>query len=287
MAKQVLTALLAIFLLLAALSPLRAEEAAAVYGSGPVTISLATGSPGELGLLEALAEDFNKAMYQTTKLFWIKAGSGNALQLLRDKKVDVIMVDTPGLEIVAVKMGWATGRTLLCSNEFLIVGPRNDPAKIAEAKSAVEAYRRIAKVQAKFFFRGDNSGSEKRELEIWKLAGIRPWGQWYVLTRDFMTATLKRANLEQGYFMVDSSTWTAKKGQVPNLKVLYRGDKILINTYHALCQPPGATPGAATAAKFIAFAASPQGQEIIRDYGRKHFGQALYHDAADARQFGN
>jgi tungstate transport system substrate-binding protein len=100
-----------------------------------------------------------------------------------------------------------------------------------------------------------------------------------------MTATLKRANNEKGYFMTDSSTWVAEQKSVPNLKILFKGDKFLVNTYHALCQPAGATPGAAWAAQFIDFVASEPGQKIIRDYGKAQYGQGLYDDAAYAKQY--
>jgi tungstate transport system substrate-binding protein len=260
-----------------------AMKPAAVYGSGVNHFSLATGSPGELGLLKRLGETFGKQDNAT--LTWYKAGSGKSLQLLKDKKVDMIMVHAPAAEKKAVQEGWAIKRTLLGSNEFFIVGPISDPAKIAAAKTAADAYKRIAAAKAKFFSRGDNSGTHKKELAIWKKAGIQPQGDWYIITKDFMTATLKRANQEKGYFMVDSSTWVAEKKHMPNLKVLFKGDKFLVNTYHALCQPAGATPGAATAAKFIAFVASPQGQQIIKDYGKKRYGEGLYNDAAYAQKY--
>jgi len=256
-----------------------------VYGSGPEKFTLATGSPGELGLLKALAEGFDKTMAGKITLQWLKAGSGKSLQLLKDKKVDMVMVHAPAAEKKAVQDGWAIDRTLIGSNEFYIVGPVADPAKIAAATSAADAYQRIAQAQAKFFSRGDNSGTHKKEMDIWKIAGIQPAGPWYIVTKDFMIATLKRADQEKGYFMVDSSTWVAAKKQVPNLKVLYKGDKLLVNTYHALCQPKGATPGAELAAKFIAFVASPAGQQIIQDYGKDKYGEGLYNDAAYARQY--
>jgi tungstate transport system substrate-binding protein len=256
-----------------------------VYGTGPEKFSLATGSPGELGLVQALAAGFDKAMDGRITLQWVKAGSGESLQLLKEKKVDLIMVHAPAAEKRAVQEGWATDRTLLGSNEFFIAGPAGDPAKIAAAASAIDAYRRIASAKAKFFSRGDNSGTHKKELALWKEADIKPEGSWYTVTKDFMIATLKRADQEKGYFMVDSSTWVAEKKAVPNLKILYKGDKLLVNTYHALCQPEGATPGAALAAKFIAFVASPAGQKIIRDYGEDRYGEGLYNDAAYARQY--
>jgi tungstate transport system substrate-binding protein len=275
--------LTAVALILTGAPALAGESPAAVYGSGPNQFSLATGSPGELGLLKMLAEAFGKQ--DNARMAWFKAGSGESLKLLKDKKVDMIMVHAPAAEKKAVEDGWAIKRTLIGSNEFFIVGPADDPAKIAEAKSVVEAYRRIAAAKAKFFSRGDNSGTHKKEMDLWKKAEITPQGDWYVVTKDFMTATLKRANQEKGYFMVDSSTWVADKKDVPNLKILFKGDILLVNTYHALCQPSGATPGAATAAKFIDFVASPLGQKIIQDYGKDKHGEGLYNDAAYAKQY--
>jgi len=271
------------------LASLRTAGAAApydgVYGSGPEKFTLATGSPGELGLLKVLGEAFNQVLQGQTTLQWIKAGSGKSLQLLRDKKVDMVMVHAPVAEKKAVQQGWATGRTLIGANEFYLVGPADDPAKIAAAENGADAYRRIAAARARFFSRGDNSGTHKKEMSIWKMAGIKPEGAWYIVTKDFMKATLKRADQEKGCFMVDSSTWVAKKKEMEHLKVLHRGDKMLVNTYNALGQPAGATPGAALAARFIAFVASPQGQQIIRDYGKDRYGEGLYQDAAYARQY--
>ncbi|MCX5892035.1 MAG: substrate-binding domain-containing protein [Deltaproteobacteria bacterium] len=259
------------------------DQTSVVYGTGTHQFTLATGSPGELGLLQVLAETFGRQ--ENAAMTWFKAGSGKSLQLLRDKKVDMIMVHAPAAEKLAVQEGWATKRTLIGSNEFFLVGPIQDPAKIAGAKDVLEAYRRIGAAKAKFFSRGDNSGTHKKEMDLWTKAGVQPWGGWYVITKDFMTATLKRANKEEGYFMVDNSTWTAEKKEMPDLKVLFKGDKMLVNTYQALCQPAGATPGAATAARFIDFVASPQGQQIIRDYGKDRYGEGLYNDAAYARQY--
>jgi tungstate transport system substrate-binding protein len=260
-----------------------AEKCQGLYGKGPNKFSLATGSPGELGLLQALAEAFDSSAKAT--MCWMKAGSGDSLKLLKEKQVDMIMVHAPAAEKKAVQDGWATDRTLIGSNEFFIVGPPDDPAKISEAKSAVDAYSKIATAKAKFFSRGDNSGTHKKETQIWQKAGITPSGAWYVVTKDFMTATLKRAHDEKGYFMTDSSTWGAEQKDLPGLKILFRGDKFLVNTYHALRQPDGATPGAATASKFIDFVASPAGQEIIRSYGKNKYGQGLYDDAAYAKKY--
>ena len=117
------------------------------------------------------------------------------------------------------------------------------------------------------------------------MAEIIPSGDWYIVTKDFMTATLKRADTEKGYFMTVSSTWVAERKNMPKLKILFRGDKFLIYTYHTLAQPAGSTPGAAIAAKFIDFVVSEKGQRLIRDFGREQYGEGLYNDAAYAKQY--
>ena len=255
----------------------------ATYGKGDQAICVATGSPGELGLLEVLADAFNEN--HDTRLCWRKAGSGASLKLLREKKVDVVMVHAPAAEKKAVQEGWAIKRTLIGSNEFYIVGPKDDPAGIKAAKSAAEAYGKIAKAKAPFMSRGDNSGTHKKELSIWKMAETEPSGDWYVITKDFMMATLKRADKEMGYFMTDSSTWVAGKKDLKNLAVLFRGDPYLVNTYHALCQPEGVTPEQSFAALFIDFVGSEKGQSIIRNYGKDLYGEGMYNDAAYAKKY--
>lgn len=259
------------------------KQPTAVYGQGSRQLAVATGSLGELGLLEALAGKF--AALENARLLWFKAGSEKSLALLKEKKVDLVLVHAPAAEKKAVQEGWAAKRTLMGSNEFYLVGSADDPARVAGAQGVMDAYRRIAAARARFFSRGDQSGTHKKELAIWEMAGIKPGGDWYVVTRDFMAATLKRANDAKGYFMVDSSTWVAEKGRVPNLQVVFKGDRFLVNTYHALSQPGGATPGAALAAQFIDFISSIQGQQIIKDFGKERYGEGLYHDATYARQY--
>jgi len=270
------------FLLLAGIAYGSGAPCKATYGSGENVYKVATGSPGELGLLKVLAEAFN-AKHGAT-MCWVKAGSGKSLNLLKAGAVDACMVHAPAAEKAAVAAGWAVGRTLVGSNEFYVVGPKDDPAGIAGAKDVADAYARIAKAQALFLSRGDNSGTNKKELAIWKKAGIVPSGSWYVITRDFMMATLKRANAEKGYFMTDSSTWVAGMKEMNNLAILFRGDPMLINTYHALAMPEGA-PGHALAMEFIKFLASPEGQGLIADYGRKEYGEGMYNDAEYAKQY--
>lgn len=282
--KKSLACLLGLLGFLAITGSSSAEELhGGVYGNGPHAMALATGSPGQLGLVKALAEAF--AVKENATVTWKEAQSGESLRLLKEKAVDLIMVHAPEAEKQAVNDGWATKRALIGSNEFFIVGPADDPAKISEAKTAGEAYTRIAKAQAKFFSRGDNSGTHMKEMLIWKKAGLNPAGNWYIVTKDFMSPTMKRANDEHGYFMTDSSTWVAEKPDFPKLKVLFHGDKALVNIYHALCQPPGATSGAALAARFIDFVGSAPGQKIIREYGQDRYGEGIYNDAAYAKKY--
>lgn len=255
----------------------------ATYGQGAKCFKLATGSPGELGLLQQLGEAFDKK--EGARLVWIKAGSGTSLNLLKTQQVDMIMVHAPEAVSKAINEGWATGRSLIGSNEFYIVGPKNDPAQIKSASSGADAYLRIAKAQANFISRGDKSGTHQKEVDIWKKTGIAPEGKWYIVTNDFMTASLKKANAERAYFMSDSSTWVAEKNIAPDLQILYRGDPYLVNTYDALVAPVGATENRDIAARFIQFVASEEGQSIIRNYGKKQFKEPLYNDAVYAKQY--
>jgi tungstate transport system substrate-binding protein len=272
-----------VFSVATAIPAVAVDKCTAVYGEGAHVFELATGSPGELGMLKSIADVFNPKF--NTRLCWQKAGSGKSLQLLKAKKVDMVMVHAPAAEKQAVKEGWAIKRNLIGSNEFYIVGPKDDPAGIATAGSAAEAYANIAKTQAKFFSRGDNSGTHKKEMAVWKNAGIQPAGDWYLVTNTFMMATLKQANDQGGYFMTDSSTWVAAKKEMNNLNILFRGDPFLINTYHTLCQPEGATAGQSYAAKFIDFIVSEEGQRLIRNYGAEKYGEGLYNDADYARRY--
>ena len=253
------------------------------YGKGALEIKLATGSPGELGLVKVLAEAFAKTNDIT--LCWIKVGSGEALSMLKNKEVDLIMVHAPKGEKDALKEGWASDRTLIGSNEFYITGPKSDPALIKDSSSVVEAYSRIAAKKSLFYTRADNSGTHKKELDIWKKANIAPEGNWYTINKDFMLATLKKADTTGAYFMTDSSTWVAAKKELKNMKILFRGDIFLVNTYNALKQNGVDTPQKTISAKFIQFVANSDGQNLIRSFGKELYGEAIYNDAEYARKY--
>lgn len=266
-----------------AMSTVLAAECTAVYGDGTNELTLATGSPGELGLVEALANEFVKD--RDAKLCWIKAGSGKSLSLLKDKDVNMIMVHAPEAEIKAVKEGWAKDRVLIGTNEFYIIGPKSDPAGIRNAKNVVEAYRIIANTQSPFYTRADNSGTHKKELSIWEMSGIKPSGEWYKENKDFMLATLLKADENGVYFMTDSSTWAAAIKDIKNSDILFRGDVYLVNTYSALRQNSDSTLGDKLAGEFIEFVVSKDGQEIIGNFGKDRYLEPLYNDAEYARKY--
>ncbi|WP_417347682.1 substrate-binding domain-containing protein [Ferrimonas sp.] len=262
--------------------PAHATECKASYGAGEVSFRLATGSPGELGLLKALASEFNAT--HDSRLCWVKAGSGKSLSLLKQGKVDMAMVHAPAAEKKAVDQGWATQRTLIGSNEFYLVGPQADPARVTDATSIKEAYSKVADSHSLFLSRGDNSGTHKKEMMIWGLAQKQPDGQWYKVTHEFMRATLRQANGQHGYFMTDSSTWVAEKAKLKELKVLFSGDPILVNTYHALRGVKGDAKALEISRQFIEFVGSDAGQQILTNYGKAQFGDAMYTGISDSRE---
>ncbi len=278
---------LALALLLAASSSLAAGDkcrplcSSALSSSDGLRLAFATGSPGELGLLKELADAFCKQ--QPAILCWRKAGSGASLRLLKQGAVDVALVHAPKAEKKAVAQGWAADRTLIGGNRFYLVGPTADLARVGEAANAAEAYARIARSQARFITRADNSGTHKREMAIWQRAGVQPQGSWYLPSRDFMMASLRLAARKDAYFMTDSSTWLVGRARfgLDGLAVLRADDPELVNAYHAL-RRAGNGPKADRARDFITFLASPTGQGIIADYGRKAYGQPLYENAARA-----
>jgi tungstate transport system substrate-binding protein len=253
-----------------------AAVAEAVYGaSGPV-LRLATGSPGELGLVRELAARFSDE--EPIRLEWYKAGSGTALELLKTGQADLVMVHAPAAEKAAVEAGWAARRTPIGGNAYYLVGPPDDPAGIRSAVDALDALRRIASTGSSFLSRGDQSGTHRRELALWEEAGIAPDWPGYAESGDFMAASLRRAGAEGAYFLTDNSTWAALQEELPGLESLYSGDPRLVNAYHGLLAPRG--PSAALAERFLRFLEGPDGQAVVRDFGLAQFGAPLYLDAA-------
>jgi len=259
-------------------------EPTARWGTGGQAFSLATGSPGELGLLEALALEFARS--HDARMLWFKAGSGQAMKLLQDRQVDMVLAHAPAAERRAVAEGWATGRVLIGSNAFWLLGPPEDPAEVAQAPDVVDAFRRIQDRGARFVSRGDNSGTHQKENEVWRAAGRTAEFPGRIVTRDFMTASLRRAHEEGAYFLTDSSTFIVERASLPRLRVLQRGGVLLANPYHTLylSEP---TPGAVLARRFGNWLLSAPVQAMFRSFGLDRYGEAMYADAATtAREIG-
>ncbi|MBN8488754.1 MAG: substrate-binding domain-containing protein [Burkholderiales bacterium] len=261
----------------AAQTPPRPPEA--VWGQGSQGFSLATGSPGELGLLEALATRFAARHDATVR--WYKAGSGQAMALLKARQVDMVLAHAPLAEHQAVAEGWATGRVLIGANEFWILGPLDDPARLSEARDAVDAFRRLLDSGVRVVSRGDNSGTHQKEQQIWQAVGREPAAPALIVTRAFMTACMQRANDEGAYFLTDSSTFIAERQRVPRLRRVFRGGELLANPYHTLylSEP---TPGASSARRFGEWLLSDEAQGLLRAFGRDRYGEPMYVDAAEA-----
>lgn len=290
MRLKILLGLLFLFIPFLLLSTSQAQdnnkpEFNAVYGHGGQVLRVATGSPGSLGLLGEIAMPFCQT--NNCQIKWLKRGSGASLKALHNGLVDLVMVHAPEAEREAINQGWATGRTLLGSNQFYIVGPPSDPAQIRTADSVTQAFKMIAKAKAPFLSRADNSGTHKKEMHIWSQTGITPKGEWYIKTHDFMGPTLMKADKIPGYFMTDSSTYIVKKSRLKNMTILFKDDPMLINVYHALMANPQKYPETkhSLARKFLRYIGFGPGQRFYRVFGLEGYGQPLYKDAFYAQQF--
>jgi len=170
-------------------------------------------------------------------------------------------------------------------NDFLLVGPESDPAKIRGEKSAVAALKKIAGAQARFVSRGDKSGTHSRELSLWKAAGLTPGAPWYIESGQGMGATLGIANDRQGYTLTDRATMLAFAKRV-DLKPMVEGDTLLLNIYSVMEVNPGNGPRVNTTGgkAFADFMVSPKTQDVIKSFGADKFGQPLFVPIAGKRE---
>ena len=251
-------------------------ELSTLIEKGENVVRLATGSPYELGLIDALTKPFEEKNGCNVEV--TKAGSGKALDLARAGKVDLVIVHAPAAEEKIVAAGYGLGRTPVMYNDFVIVGPKNDPAGIKGMTDVADAYRKIAENRSLFFSRGDDSGTHKKEMAIWDEVGITPGGDWYQETGEFMGATLKIADENEGYFMTDRSTYIAMRDDL-NLEILVEGDPDLVNYYSAIAVNPEKYPNInyELTRTFIEYIVSPEGRTIIENFGRDKYGEPLYH----------
>ncbi|RJQ44058.1 MAG: hypothetical protein C4534_07080 [Gaiellales bacterium] len=206
-------------------------------------------------------------------------GTGEALKLGEKCDVDVVLVHAPDSEKKFVADGFGSERREVMYNDFVLVGPVEDPAGVAGGADAVAAFTRIAADQAPFVTRGDDSGTHKAELKLWKKAGLEsPAGDWYRNVGQGMGATLTIANETGGYVLADRGTWLSMKENLPGLMIMVEGDAALFNQYGVIPVSPAKCPEANSegAVAFMEWLVSDEGQELIAGYGVDRYGQALF-----------
>jgi tungstate transport system substrate-binding protein len=233
-----------------------------------------TTSTQDSGLLDDLLPVFTKDTGWTVKT--LAVGSGQALELGRRGEADVLLVHSPAAETKFMAEGQAGQRRLVMHNDFVIVGPADDPAGI-KGMDSVDAMKKIAAARAVFVSRGDDSGTNAKEKDIWAKAGITPKGAWYQSTGQGMGATLRVADQKAGYTLSDRATYLAQRDTL-RLQILSEGDPSLLNVYHVIEMTTKAgrrvRPDAAKA--FADWIVSAATQQRIGEFGKAKFGQPLF-----------
>ncbi len=234
------------------------------------------------GLLDYLEEKFReKNPY--VRVDFIAVGSGEALRRAANGDACLVLVHAPSLEKKYLDEGSITEGRIFAYNYFVIAGPSNDPAGVKEANSPVEAFALIYKAgregKALFVSRGDNSGTHVKELSIWRKAGLKPEGGWYLETGSGMGNTLLVANEKMGYVLTDLGTYLKfkREGKLPNLEVLFQGGEELLNVYSVYLVSSCKGEEAKAAREFASFVAE-EAQPLIGEYG-KEYGMPLFYPA--------
>jgi len=235
-----------------------------------------TTSTQDSGLLDVLIPIFEKQTGYFVKT--IAVGSGQAMTMGQKGEADVLLVHSPAAEKKFMEDSFGVNRRLVMHNDFVVVGPKDDPAKIKGLKKAAEAFKKIADAKALFLSRGDNSGTHSKEKEVWKAAGVsQEQEKWYQQTGQGMGQTLNIAAEKNGYTLTDRGTWLALKKNL-SMEILVEGDGVLLNIYHVIELNAQKWPkvNVAGAKAFADFMVSKGTQEIIRTFGVDKFGSPLF-----------
>ena len=224
-----------------------------------------TTSTENSGLLKYLLPKFTQATGYDVHV--IAVGTGKALRMGQDGDVDVVLVHARPAEEKFVAAGYGEQRHDVMYNDFVILGPVNDPANIRAAKSAVDAMQRIASHEAVFVSRGDDSGTNKKERRLWKAANIEPKGSWYREAGQGMGKVIQMANELDAYTLSDRGTWIAYSNKT-QLKIAYQGDKVLFNPYGIIAVNPKRYPDVnhTGAQALIDWITGNDGQKLIAQY---------------------
>jgi tungstate transport system substrate-binding protein len=255
-------------------TPARPTEPAAVTGARDVILATTT-STQDSGLLDVLVPAFEQTSGYRVKT--VAVGTGQALALGQRGEADVLLVHAPDSEKQFMEAGHGTSRRLVMHNDFILVGPPDDPAGV-KGEPVTEALKKIAETGALFVSRGDNSGTHQLEQKLWQGAAIDPKGQrWYQESGTGMGATLNVAAEKRAYTLADRGTFLALKDKL-GLAPLIKGDRVLLNIYSVITIDPkkneriNATGGQA----FADFVVSAPAQALIKDFGVAKFGEPLF-----------
>lgn len=251
--------------------------------SKPDVILATTTSTQDSGILDYLLPIFEEATGYRVKP--IAVGSGQALQMGREGNADVLLVHAPSTEKEFMDEGFGLERYLVMHNDFILIGPTQDLAGISGDTNVVHAFNKIFVSQSLFISRGDDSGTHRKELEIWELAGVTPQGGqggWYEESGQGMGTTLRIASQKRAYTLSDRATYLANKTQI-DLVVLLAGDKLLLNIYHVIVVNPNKWPkvNLAGSRAFAKFLTSPDTQALIGQFGIQEYGEPLFFPDAD------
>lgn len=271
-----------LFFLLVFILAIPLQLCAGEAASRSVILSTTT-STQDSGLLDVLVPLFEKQTGYRVKT--VSVGTGQALALAAKGEADVVLVHAPTLEKKFVADGKLLKRRLVMYNDFIIIGPRSDPAKIKSVKSSIDALKRVHQSQSRFVSRGDNSGTHALESSLWQIAGIEPKGSWYMESGQGMGGTLSIASDRGAYTLTDRATYLAYQKRLA-LVILLEGDKPLLNIYSVLEVNPANGPRINTAGgkTFADFMVAPQTQAVIKSFGVEKFGQPLFVPVAGRRE---
>lgn len=248
----------------------------ATVPANPNLILATTTSTQDSGLLDVLIPAFEAQSGFTVQV--VAVGSGAALKLGELGNADVLLVHSPSAEKTFMDNAFGTDRRLVMHNYYIIVGPASDPAGVRSATTAMEAFQKIAASGIQFISRGDASGTNAMELELWKKAIITPAGlDWYVETGQGMSATLTIASEKAAYTLTDRATFLTNQVNL-QLGALFENDAALLNAYHVIVVNHDKWPATNLdgALAFVSYIVSPAGQAIIMNYGKDKFGQQLF-----------
>ena len=262
-----------------AAQPSAAASAAASPAGSTNLILATTTSLQDSGLLDILVPAFEQASGYTVKT--VAVGTGQALTMGQEGNADVLFVHAPTQEQTFMDAGWGVDRRLVAHNFFWIVGPAADPAGISGTTSAVDAFKKIADAKATFVSRGDKSGTNTKELALWKSAGVTPAGSWYLQSGQGMGPTLQIASEKGGYTLTDTATYLANQSKL-TLQALVKSDTSLINIYSVIAVNTAKWQKANTAGAkaFEDFVTGVAGQQIIGTFGSDKYGLALFNPDA-------